>query len=125
MGGPAEVINAADARQVRRADRKDNRRESRRLDSYRQVLQTAVGRSVFWDILTRCGMFRSVWRPSAEIHYLAGKQDSGHELYADLVRASEEMVDLMHREARARERQDDREREAAHVAYADSNKEGA
>jgi hypothetical protein len=119
----AEVKNAADKEQVKRAARKEVRREDRRLDAYRSVLGTSAGRMVFDDLLARFGAYRSIWHPSALIHYNAGKQDAAHELLADLIRADEELVDLMNREARERRRADARETDAAHASFASQERE--
>ena len=48
-------------------------------------------------------MFSSIWRQSAEIHYLAGKQDIGHEIQANIVRVCPDLYLLMQREAMLRD----------------------
>lgn len=112
----AHVRNAADPQQVKRAARKQREADEDRIAAIRVVLQTVEGRRVFWDLLSAAGVFRSIWHPSAEIHYNAGRQDFGHEMMADLLLADEDAWELMQREARARQRQEDRETDAAHAA---------
>lgn len=119
MGEPrAEVKNAADPKQVQRAQGRVNRREALRMALYKTVMQSVEGRAVMWDVLETCGVYRSIWHPSAAIHYNAGKQDLGHELQAMLLEVSEDLYDLMAREARARARSQARETDAAHTPSA-------
>lgn len=114
MSKPA-VINAADPRQVRTAERLERRRLARFGDSLRAVLATPAGRAVLWGLLERAGVYRSVWDPSAKIHYNAGRQDFGHELLATICAADEAAYMLMESEARAQMRADTRETDAGHM----------
>jgi hypothetical protein len=101
--------NAADPEQIRYAERKVKQAEDRFLDALRSVLATSAGRIVAWELLTRAGIYASIWDPSARIHYNAGRQDFGHELLAAFVRADENLYQLMEREQRAYQRGQDRE----------------
>jgi len=92
--------NAADPRQVRYAERKSREVEARFFDALKDVLGTASGRFVCWVLLERAGIYRSIWDPSAKIHYNAGRQDFGHELLAALLAADEEGYQRMEREMR-------------------------
>jgi hypothetical protein len=114
--------NAADPEQVRHAGRKDRRKVEAIKDLYRKVMATPEGRAVFWDILERAGVFRSVWHPSALIHYNAGRQDFGHEVMAELLNADEALYIVMEQEARARNKRDDIERAAIQTPSADQRK---
>lgn len=116
----ATVQNAADPQQVRRARRKDAQADAVRVAALQAVMTTGEGRMVMWDLLGRAGVFRSVYAPGEEIRYLAGRQDFGHELMADLLRADEASYELMEREARQRARREATENEAAHTASADA-----
>ena len=116
----AEVRNAADPRQVRRAERKERSTESRRLAAYRATLGTPEGRFVFWDLLTKARIYESIFHPSgSSLYYNTGRQDFGHELIADLLRADEDGYVLMEREQRARAKSDASETEAAHTPRAE------
>jgi len=114
------VRNAADPKQVRAAGRKQERRELEFLNSVRATMATIEGRAVMWGLLERAGVFRSVWDPSARIHYNAGRQDFGHELLSLLLEADEQLYLLMEQEARQRARSDARET-AAYQAEGVSN----
>lgn len=115
MESRVEVRNAADPQQVKRAARRQQRRDERRIDYYRTVLGTPAGRFVFWDLLASAGVFRSIYHASALIHYNAGRQDFGHELIATLVEADEELYQIMEREMRALAKRDAAETEAGHT----------
>ncbi|HKE43882.1 MAG TPA: hypothetical protein VKB41_05025 [Steroidobacteraceae bacterium] len=104
MSERAFVENYADGSQQRYGNRVVRRREAASLEAFRSVLRTAEGRHMYWDVLARCGVFRSIWQLSAAIHYNAGQQDIGHWLMGKLLEADEQAYELMHREARARER---------------------
>lgn len=113
------VRNAADPQQVKRAARKEQDAATRRLENLVGVMSTEIGRAVMWDLLERAGVFRSIWHPSAEIHYRAGRQDYGHELQALILEADEDLYDLMAREARARAKRAANETDAAHTPRAE------
>lgn len=70
-------------------DREISRKEMR------EVLKTREGRNVLWRILEQCHLFSSIWRQSAEIHYLAGKQDVGHYVLAEILDADEDAFIIM------------------------------
>jgi hypothetical protein len=114
----AAVRNAADPKQVKRADRYEKRRAERRLANLQAVLATPAGRALIWDWLADAGIYRSVWDNSARIHYNAGRQDFGHERLAEVVAADEQLYMVMESEARARARRDNAEIEAGHTPAA-------
>lgn len=119
----ALVKNAADPNQVRNAERMEKRRQRDRIAALQATLQTQAGRAALMDILEDCGVFRSIWSPSAQIHYNAGQQDVGHQLQARIIEASEEHYELMEREARARRKQRANETDAAHTARAEQGEQ--
>lgn len=108
--------NAADPTQVKFAERKARQQEELFGAGLRQVLDTEAGRVVLWGLLERAGIYRSIWDPSAKIHYNAGRQDFGHELLALIVEASPE--NYLQMEAEARRRAAFTAREAAAVQQA-------
>jgi hypothetical protein len=110
---PALVGNAADPRQVRRAGRIERDRQLALLASLKAVIATGAGRLVMWDLLSRAGMFRSVWDQSgSKVYYNAGRQDFGHELLDLLLQADPALYLQMEREARELEAREDRETQA-------------
>lgn len=116
----AEVKNAADPHQVKRAAVREKDAEKLRAARLLAVLKTPDGRAFVWDTLGDCKVYESIWHPSAAIHYNAGRQDVGHELLARVVALEGGRWYLeMQREAIARNAHTDSEREAMHVARAD------
>jgi len=115
----AQVRNAGDPAQVRRAARKEADAEERMRAAVQTVLETPAGRAFCWALLTKAGIYGSVWDPSSRIHYNAGRQDFGHELQALLVNTSEDLYMTMEREARAYAKALDRETDAAHTPRAE------
>lgn len=90
------VSNAADAAEVREAEKKQQLKISQTHRDLQAVLRTSEGRRVFWRLLERARVFESVWENSARIHYNAGRQDFGHEIMADIVEAGEKFFfDMM------------------------------
>lgn len=116
----ADVRNAADEKQVSRAARKDRRKDAQRLAMTLAVLGTPEGRAFCWELLEKARVFESIWHPSAAIHYNAGRQDFGHELMADLIKADERLYLQMETEARGRARRENAETDAAHTPAADT-----
>ncbi len=94
----ALVKNAADEEQVKEADQKVKSQRDRELSDLRIVLDLPEGRRVFWRILEFCGIHESVWHPSALIHHNSGKQDVGHFIMAEIVKADQEFFYQMMRE---------------------------
>lgn len=115
----ALVRNAADPAQVKRAERKERDRVERFRTNLTAVMATEAGRQVLWELLTRAGIYQSIWDPSSKIHYNAGRQDFGHEMLAALLDADEDLYQLMEREMRAWQRVEDRGTDAAHTSRAE------
>lgn len=96
------VRNAADRQQVARARRQEQRIDERFHDSLRAVMSTPEGRLVCWSYLGKFGVYRGVYADNPHrMAYEAGRQQCGHDLLTDLVRADEELFQLMEREMRA------------------------
>lgn len=102
----AMVGNAADPKQVGYAKRSEKSEADRQEAALRATLSTPEGRVVLWSVLEQAGVFRSVYDPGARIHYLAGRQDFGHELLARMTatRELEDLYLLMEKEAREHKR---------------------
>lgn len=96
-------MNIADKEQVKEHGRKERYRRKRDLADMRELLATRQGRSVLWKFLEHSGVHKSIWEPSAKIHYNAGVQDFGHYIMAEIVEADQEAYFLMQREAKARQ----------------------
>ncbi len=94
------VRNAADPEQVKEGREKEKFGRMLELDDIRKILATDYGRRFVWRLLGKAGVFESVWRQSAEIHYLAGKQDFGHFIMGEVVESNPDALVLMMKEAK-------------------------
>lgn len=92
------VKNAASKNQVKRAKEKEKFNQDDLIKDTALILNTSEGRRFIWHLLDHCGVFRSVWRSSAEIHYLAGIQDVGHKILAMVNDADDEALIKMMKE---------------------------
>lgn len=113
------VKNAADPRQRNYAERVQKERRERFLAALRETLHTVDGRIVIWELIARAGVYHSIWDPSARIHYNEGRRVTGLELLQDAIEADSGLYELMEREARARQRAQDRETAAMHTPRAE------
>lgn len=123
MSGPQQqrslVKNAGDPQQVKRAARVERRKQQREVDDIIAVMSTPEGRRFVAARIKRCGVYGSVWEASAKIHYNAGRQDTGHELMADVISAAPDAYTLMEREARELQRREEAEIAAGMVSDAE------
>ena len=100
--------NAADPKAVKDAARKEKERATRLRDNLQEVLGTASGRLVLWELMGMAGVYESVFhRDAGVMAYHAGRQDFGHRILADVIATDATLYVLMEREARER---DDRDR---------------
>lgn len=119
MGDRALTRNAGDPQQVKTARRLEARREQFTIDMLVATMSQPSGRAFIWELLSRCGVFSSIYRQSSEIYYLAGRQDVGHELLELCTTASKDLYLLMESEARNRAERENRETDALHTPRAD------
>jgi hypothetical protein len=118
------AVNAANREYVKSADRLAREREAQRRMALHEVLKHYEGRRVLWDLLTASGVFRSIATGPQDIHYLAGRQDFGHELIADIVSVSEDLYQLMEKDARHRAKRAREEDDLAARAHATTDEYG-
>lgn len=122
----AQVRNAADKGQVRRAARSVEESDLRLTSAIAAVMQSYTGRIFVWELLRLLNVNASVWADSGQrMAYNAGRQDAGHELLALVMDVDEELYLSMEREARAWQRHQDTDLDASHTAsVTDSEGEG-
>lgn len=96
----ALVRNGADDRQVQDGGRREKSIRERELEDVRAILASPQGRRFMWRYLAICGVFRSSWTPSAEIHFNEGRRDIGLHLLADVNDADPEAYVRMMQEAK-------------------------
>lgn len=100
------VRNGSDPEQVRKAGIKANIRRKRAMLDFKAVLETRQGRLVIRRLIEACGYGKSIWRQSAEIHYLAGRQDVGNELVDEIKAIDPGLLTTMEVELREEEEKD-------------------
>lgn len=121
----SEVRNAADPKQVKQANQREQSREERRQFFYIQTLETYYGRAVIWDLLGRLGLHRSLLHNQGSmLYYNVGRHDFALELLAEVVGLSEKLYTQMEAEARERNRADANETAAAHTRGAEEMETG-
>jgi hypothetical protein len=117
MSDRAQVRNAADADQVKRAGRRDRHLAEDRTALLATQLSTYAGRQFVWQELERHAIFQSITVQSSLIYAMSGRRDAGLELLAEV----QEHTDLylqMQAEAIHRAKRSDRETDAAHTPSA-------
>jgi hypothetical protein len=98
----ASVKNASDPEQIKNAEKLEEYEARIHKDSLKAVLSTKAGRRYLWTLLGRCRVFESVMHTSgSQTAYLAGRQDVGHEILAEITEYFEERYFEMMREAQA------------------------
>lgn len=103
MRDRVSVRNAADREQVKHAAREQKDREDRFLDNLRTVLALREGRELIWELLTQSSIYESVVDRQPEMtYYHAGRQDFGHRLLSNTLRADGDLYVLMEQESRTR-----------------------
>jgi hypothetical protein len=98
-----EGYNAGDKKQIKDARKKERRRRRQQLEDLQAVLKTDEGQRVLWRLLVKCGVYGSIWEPSAKIHYRAGQQDMGHFIQGEIAEAHQEALFEMMRKPKDEE----------------------
>ena len=68
------------------------------LDDLRTVLDLPAGRRVFWRLLEKAGVHKSIMVTNAFVYYNAGQQDFGHYIMSEIISADDEIFYRMMRE---------------------------
>lgn len=99
-------MNAAEPGKIKSAEQRERHRARRETEDLRFILSSPEGRRFVWRLLAHAGVFRSIWEPSAKIHYNSGLQDFGHFIQAEVTKVDLDASLLMQREAMQREREE-------------------
>lgn len=94
------VKNAADRQQVEKARKTERFARKNEIDDMKFLLAIPQFRRFVWRLLKFCSVFSSIWRPSAEIHHLSGKQDTGHWIMGEVTEADPDAFLLMMKESK-------------------------
>lgn len=98
----AEVANAADEKQVKKAAWKARDRQRKELEDVAFILSTPEGRRFFWRYLEKCGIFKSSFSEHSShlTSFMEGERSIGLQLMADMNEADPEAYAVMQRENR-------------------------
>lgn len=97
-------FNAADRKDIRRAEKAARTAEVLRHDHIRHAMSTPLGRAWFWTLLKACHIFETSWAPEPlTIAFREGERNIGLLIVADIFAACPEQYLLMTQEANAKE----------------------
>jgi hypothetical protein len=99
------VDNAADEKQVKKARKKERRKDIQNRHDIRQMLAADFGRRFLWRYLSKCNVFSTVQGPSPQIHFDEGFRQVGLDMMNDIIDANPEALVRMMDEAN-REKKD-------------------
>lgn len=94
------VQNAANAAQVKEAEKKILSIRDQQLSDLRAILALKEGRRFVWRYLETCRIFQSSWDPSARIHFNEGMRQIGLMLLSDVNEADPESYFKMLKESK-------------------------
>lgn len=98
------VKNASRAKEVRASSKREKEQFDLQTEDLRSVLSTRPGRRFVWRMIAACGVFNSVNHASgSQVYYLAGKQDIGHLLMGEIIKADENRLLQMMTESKDEE----------------------
>lgn len=84
------VTDAANQRQVEKAQKRAEYNEKRKIEDMQKLLALPEFRRYIWDVLGFCRISESIFETSARIYYNAGQQDVGHKIQGDIITARPE-----------------------------------
>jgi len=79
--------NVADREQVKEAGKREKWKYRQDKDDLLHLLQQKQFRRYVWRWLEYTKVFSSIWRCSAEIHRLAGRQEMGQDMMVEVTQA--------------------------------------
>ena len=94
--------NAADRKEIRKAQKAARLAEKQRGDMVRQICATEPGRRYFWDLLSECNIFNAIYPSHPELGAILGERNVGLRLLAQIMAHCPEQFILMIREANER-----------------------
>jgi hypothetical protein len=120
---PPAPESAIDQGQIKRARRRAKRRADRFDAALRTIMATTEGAIVLWELLGRCGVNQTVMsRGIQEVLYMAGRQDVGHSILADMVRVDSDLYVDLERAMRTIDQREEQEEIAARTPSVTDNK---
>lgn len=93
--GDESVRDTGDKQQQERVAKKQENKRQQLQEDYHALLNSPNGRRVLWDIIAYCKVFETIWDPSAKIHFNSGRQDVGHFVMAQIMKAKPDALTTM------------------------------
>lgn len=111
--------NALNGGQIKRARRREERRQQAFDLALAAVMRSTEGAVVLWEVLRMAGVNQTVMSAGRDnVLYMAGRQDIGHELLAHMVRVDTDAYVAMEHAMRIVKKREDEEEEAARTPRA-------
>ena len=98
MSEHSVVKNAGDEGQVASGKRKDRINDKDELTDLYNILSTKSGRRFLWKLITRFGVFKTVWANPTDMAYNAGQQDAAHIIMRECLASDRKLYLLMQEE---------------------------
>jgi len=92
--------NLANEDEVKEHNKKHDELTKRQIDDVKFLLQSIQGRRFLGRLLDHCSVFSSIYHASALIHHNSGKQDVGHFIMGEIVKADDMAFIQMMKEAK-------------------------
>lgn len=86
--GKPNVDNASDREQVKKARKREKRKEIQDRKDVQDLLGTPFGRRFLWRYLAKCNVFSTLQGPSPQIHYEEGFRQVGLDMMNDIIDAN-------------------------------------
>lgn len=83
---PAAGKDLGDETQVRQRNARASQLEQRRVNGLRKIVGDEESRLWLWDLLSRCGLFRSSFTGNSETFFKEGARNVGLTIQADVMK---------------------------------------
>lgn len=92
--------NLANEEEVKEFHKKQDDLSKQQTEDVKFLLQSVQGRRFLWRLLDHCSVFSSIYHASALIHHNSGRQDVGHFVMGEIVKADDMAFIQMMKEAK-------------------------
>lgn len=86
----SKIKNAADENQIKIERERNKFKQDTEDNDLKFLLSTDQGRRFIWNMLEKCGVFKSSFTGSSETFFLEGQRNIGLKLMSDIMRVDPE-----------------------------------